>query len=182
VSARQSTKPIDADDAIQIPGELAVLPVSDAVIFPYMMVPLVLSDPDLLQLADDVLADSRVLGAFTQLPPSEEEEEEAESADAELYEVGTAVVIQKMLRFPDGNMRLLGQGIARIQRKRTMRTEPYMVSEIEIMDEPQPADAKDHGLHARRHEQLREDRRRFRKPFRRAEDRRDESRRAGPAC
>jgi ATP-dependent Lon protease len=142
VAARPSTKPIDADDdAVQIPPELAILPVSDAVIFPYMMVPLVLSDADLLQLADDVLADSRVLGAFTQLPAGDDDEED-DDEDGELYEIGTAVVIQKMLRFPDGNMRLLGQGIARIRRKRTMRTEPYMVSEIEVLDEPEPADAR----------------------------------------
>jgi ATP-dependent Lon protease len=143
VAARPSTKPIDADDdAVQIPSELAILPVSDAVIFPYMMVPLVLSDADLLQLADDVLADNRVLGAFTQLPAGEDDDDDDDDEDAELYEIGTAVVIQKMLRFPDGNMRLLGQGIARIRRKRTLRTEPYMVSEIEVLEEPEPADAR----------------------------------------
>ncbi|RKZ18220.1 endopeptidase La [bacterium] len=154
VTTRISPKPIDADDALEIPPELAVLPVSDAVIFPYMMVPLVLSDSDLLQLADDVLADNRVLGAFTQLPDDDGDDggeggeggegvdDEDEDDETALYEVGTAVVIQKMLRFPDGNMRLLGQGIARIRRKRTLRTEPYMVSEIEVLEEPEPADAR----------------------------------------
>ena len=139
---RPSKRPIDADDTVQIPSELAVLPVSDAVIFPYMMVPLVLSDADLLQLADDVLADNRVLGAFTQLPESEDAEDDDENPEAELYEIGTAVVIQKMLRFPDGNMRLLGQGIARIRRRRTLRTEPYMVAEIEVLEEPESTDAR----------------------------------------
>ena len=140
---RPSPRPIDADETVQIPSELAVLPVSDAVIFPYMMVPLVLSDSDLLQLADDVLADNRVLGAFTQLPESDDEEDDDDSnPEAELYEIGTAVVIQKMLRFPDGNMRLLGQGIARIRRQRTLRTEPYMVAEIEVLEEPEPDDAR----------------------------------------
>ncbi|RKZ10311.1 endopeptidase La, partial [bacterium] len=154
MTTRISPKPIDADDALEIPPELAVLPVSDAVIFPYMMVPLVLSDSDLLQLADDVLADNRVLGAFTQLPDDDGDDggeggeggegvdDEDEDDETALYEVGTAVVIQKMLRFPDGNMRLLGQGIARIRRKRTLRTEPYMVSEIEVLEEPEPADAR----------------------------------------
>jgi ATP-dependent Lon protease len=142
VPTRPSKRPIDADDTVQIPSELAVLPVSDAVIFPYMMVPLVLSDADLLQLADDVLADNRVLGAFTQLPESEDAEDDDENPEAELYEIGTAVVIQKMLRFPDGNMRLLGQGIARIRRRRTLRTEPYMVAEIEVLEEPESTDAR----------------------------------------
>jgi ATP-dependent Lon protease len=141
VSTKSSSRPIDADDTIQIPSELAVLPVSDAVIFPFMMVPLVLSDSDLLQLADDVLAGNRVLGAFTQLPESDDDDDDS-NPEAELYEIGTAVVIQKMLRFPDGNMRLLGQGIARIRRKRTLRTEPYMVAEIEVLEESEPDDAR----------------------------------------
>jgi ATP-dependent Lon protease len=144
VPTKPSSRPIDAEESIQIPPELAILPVSDAVIFPYMMVPLVLSDADLLQLADDVLADHRILGAFTQLPEAEGEEdgEDEDAVDAALYEIGTAVVIQKMLRFPDGNMRLLGQGIARIRRRRTLRTEPYMMAEVEVLAEPENSDAR----------------------------------------
>ena len=55
-------EPIEDSEFTRIPDEVAVLPISEAVIFPYMMVPLVLSDPNLIRLADDVLAESKVLG------------------------------------------------------------------------------------------------------------------------
>ena len=138
----------DVDGAVSIPSQLAVLPISDAVIFPYMMVPLVLSDENLIQLADDVLAESKVLGTFTQRPDEEGSEgssngdEATSTPDQDVFEVGTAVLIQKMLRFPDGSMRLLGQGVARIRRKKTVSTEPYMVSEVEVLEEIEKSDAR----------------------------------------
>jgi ATP-dependent Lon protease len=49
--------------------------------------------------------------------------------------VGTAVKIQKMLRFPDGSMRLLGQGIARCRIKEFVATEPYMLAGVELIEE-----------------------------------------------
>jgi ATP-dependent Lon protease len=113
------------------------------VIFPYMMVPLVLSDENLIQLADDVLADNKILGTFAQKPVPDDEDDEAETDEGEdIYEIGTAVVIQKMLRFPDGSMRLLGQGIARIRRKRYVKSEPYLVSKIEVLPEQKAGDSK----------------------------------------
>ncbi len=127
-------------EMVRIPEELAVLPISDAVIFPFMMVPLVLSDENLIELADDVLADSKILGTFAQRPEGDDEEET--SAEEEVYEYGCAVLIQKMLRFPDGSMRLLGQGIARIRREKTLQTEPYMVSRIEVLEEIRSDDSR----------------------------------------
>ncbi|HEX9639704.1 MAG TPA: endopeptidase La [Candidatus Krumholzibacteria bacterium] len=137
----RSTVP-DIVDGVHIPTKLAVLPISDAVIFPFMMVPLVLSDENLIQLADDVLAESKVLGTFAQLPEGDDDDEVELPEGEEIYEIGTAVVIQKMLRFPDGSMRLLGQGMARIRRKRYVSTEPYLVAEIELLEEDTKEDAK----------------------------------------
>ena len=135
----------DLESAVVVPDEVAVLPISDAVIFPFMMVPLVLSDANLIQLADDVLGESKVLGTFTQLPEVEPNGDGGEVEgvqEDDVYEIGTAVIIQKMLRFPDGSMRLLGQGISRIRRKRIKQTEPYMVAEIEVLPEKSSEDAK----------------------------------------
>lgn len=131
----------ESPEVVQIPDTLAILPISDAVIFPYMMVPLVLSDENLIQLADDVLAEAKILGTFAQTPEAEDEDEELPEGD-DIYEVGTAVVIQKMLRFPDGSMRLLGQGVARIRRKKYTQREPYLVAEVEVLPEPDADDAK----------------------------------------
>ena len=56
---------------VTLPATLPILPISEAVIFPYMMVPLVLSDANLIKLADECLAGDKILGAFAQRPDSE---------------------------------------------------------------------------------------------------------------
>ncbi|MEE9271262.1 MAG: endopeptidase La [Candidatus Krumholzibacteria bacterium] len=120
----------------QIPTELAILPVNDAVVFPLMMVPLLLNDPNLLQLADEALAAEKIIGAFAQKDP-----DEGKPGPEDIYEVGTAVHIQKMIRFPNGEMRLLGQGIVRVRVLEITQLEPYIRARIELLDEvEEPSD------------------------------------------
>jgi ATP-dependent Lon protease len=124
-----------------IPKEMPILPISEAVIFPAMMVPLVLSDTNLVRLADDCLAGDKILGAFAQKEVSPEEEENMAEEDL-IYHVGTAVKIQKMLRFPDGSMRLLGQGVARCRIKKVLGTKPYMQAQVEVIEEEVQEDSR----------------------------------------
>ncbi len=137
---------------VPVPEALPILPISDAVIFPFMMVPLVLSDENLIKLADDTLAGPKILGAFAQRPSSGEEsgdgdgnggggEEEREESE-DIYHVGTAVKIQKMLRFPDGSMRLLGQGIARIRVIDFQQQKPYLRAAVEVLPEEEQHDSQ----------------------------------------
>jgi len=125
-----------------LPAVLPVLPISEAVIFPYMMVPLVLSDENLIQLADECLAGDKILGAFTQRPLTDEQEEDDVPEADQIFSVGTAVRIQKMLRFPDGSMRLLGQGIARCRITRIAQTDPYIRASVEAIDEKVDEDSQ----------------------------------------
>ncbi|MFO7653136.1 MAG: endopeptidase La [Candidatus Krumholzibacteriia bacterium] len=121
---------------------MPILPISDAVIFPYMMVPLVLSDEKLIKLADDVLAGDKILGAFTQKPLAEGEDEDERSDQQSIYHVGTAVKIQKMLRFPDGSMRLLGQGVARCRITDFKTGKPYLLAEVKEVKEQEQDDSR----------------------------------------
>ena len=114
----------------QIPKELAVLPINDAVVFPLMMVPLLLNDPNLLQLADEALADQKIIGAFTQIDVND-----GQPGPEEIYKIGTAVHIQKMIRFPNGEMRLMGQGVTRIKIAEMTQSNPYMRARVETVDE-----------------------------------------------
>ena len=125
---------LDHGGEIRLPRELPILPISEAVIFPAMMVPLVLSDTNLVRLADDCLAGDKILGAFAQRDIENEDDEDIEDRDL-IYRVGTAVKIQKMLRFPDGSMRLLGQGIARCRIDDFLSDDPYMRARISLIDE-----------------------------------------------
>ena len=125
---------VDFEDQVdrltQIPKELAILPINDAVVFPLMTVPLLLNDPKLLRLADEALADRKIIGAFTQIDP-----EESQPEANEIHKVGTAVHIQKMIRFPNGEMRLLGQGITRIKIDEFTQIEPFMRATVNVVDE-----------------------------------------------
>jgi ATP-dependent Lon protease len=114
----------------QVPSELAIVPINDAVVFPLMMVPLALNDPDLLRLADETLAEHKIIGAFTQ-----RETEVDKPAPEQIYQVGTAVHIQKMIRFPNGEMRLMGQGLSRIRVVEILQVNPYMKAKVEVLEE-----------------------------------------------
>lgn len=127
-------KTLDLDDVAlamrDIPTELAILPVNDAVVFPLMMVPLILRDPNLLRLADEALADHKIIGAFTQSNPDTDH-----PGPEDIYRVGTAIHIQKMIRFPNGEMRLLAQGIARIRLREVTQVAPYLRGSVDVVTE-----------------------------------------------
>ncbi len=128
-------------EEVFLPAEMPILPISEAVIFPAMMVPLVLSDTNLVRLADDCLAGDKILGTFAQRELISDEEGEVDEKDL-IYHVGTAVKIQKMLRFPDGSMRLLGQGVARCRIKNFVEGKPYMKAEVELIEETVQEDSR----------------------------------------
>ncbi|HEU4364679.1 MAG TPA: endopeptidase La [Candidatus Krumholzibacteria bacterium] len=113
-----------------IPAELAILPINDAVVFPLMMVPLILRDPALLRLADEALAEHKIIGAFTQ-----RNQETEHPGPEDIYPVGTAIHIQKMIRFPNGEMRLLAQGISRVKLTEVTQVVPYLKGRIEALEE-----------------------------------------------
>ncbi len=135
---------------LTLPATLPILPISEAVIFPYMMVPLVLSDANLIKLADECLAGDKILGAFAQRSEALEEgdfeldgpDDDPEGDADQIYDVGTAVRIQKMLRFPDGSMRLLGQGVARCRIEAVLQEEPYLRAAVSAMPEESADDSQ----------------------------------------
>jgi ATP-dependent Lon protease len=129
----KSRSTLEFEDTVQvgsIPSELAILPINDAVVFPLMMVPLILRDPNLLRLADEALAEHKIIGAFTQ----KNQETEHPGPD-DIYTVGTAIHIQKMIRFPNGEMRLLAQGIARIELTEVTQVVPYLKAKVRPLEE-----------------------------------------------
>ncbi len=141
-NTKESAGPMTTGERI-LPEVVPVLPISEAVIFPYMMVPLVLSDPNLIKLADECLAGDKILGAFAQRELEDGEDEDDTRSEAEqIYRIGTAVRIQKMLRFPDGSMRLLGQGIARCRILDITQVEPYIRAAIELVPEKADEDSR----------------------------------------
>ena len=137
----------DSGRSLEVPEVLPVVPLRGLVVFPQMMLPLVVSEPSLMALADEALAGRKMFGLFTVAPDEDEEsgssgageEDDAparvEAVDSaqDLAPVGTLAVIHKMLRFPDGGMRLLIQGLARIRLLETVQEKPFLKGKIEVL-------------------------------------------------
>ncbi|MFO1478095.1 MAG: endopeptidase La [Verrucomicrobiota bacterium] len=114
--------------AHSLPQELAILGLSDIVIFPGMVAPLLVETPGSIKLIDDVAGGERLLGVALQRKP------EAENpTPEEIHEVGCAARLLKMLKFPDNTVRVLVEGLWRIRIKEYTTTEPYLSAKFELM-------------------------------------------------
>ncbi|HEU5476962.1 MAG TPA: endopeptidase La [Gaiellaceae bacterium] len=112
----------------EIPTELPVLPLKETVVFPDSMTPLAIGQERSIQLVDDVVGGERVLALVT----VRDEDVEVPGWD-DLYEVGTAAVVHKMIRVPDGTMRILVQGLRRIRLEEPLTDDPYLVARFSPM-------------------------------------------------
>ena len=113
-------------EPVAIPALLPVLPLKDTVVFPQSMSPLAIGQPRSVKLVDDVLSGDRLLALVTSRDPEIEQ-----PGFADLHEIGTAALVHRMLRMPDGTLRVLVQGVSRIRLGRPLRDEPYLVAEIQ---------------------------------------------------
>src|SRR5215831_11648167 len=111
-----------------LPQLLPVLVLSDIVIFPGMVAPLLVETPPSTRLIDDVVAGDRLLGVALQRKP----EAENPTPD-EMYEVGCAARLLKMLKFPDNTVRVLVEGLWRIHIKEYINHDPYLSAKFELM-------------------------------------------------
>lgn len=100
------------DEKINIPESLPVLVLRDIVVFPYMIVPLYVGRSKSKKAVDRALNTDRLILLLTQKEPHVEDPKEDE-----LYMVGTVALIVRMLKLPDGRMRVLVQGISRVKIK-----------------------------------------------------------------
>jgi ATP-dependent Lon protease len=125
----QKTVNVDIEKLANEP--ISILPIKSTVVFPSLVMPLMVAEARYTKLVDDTLMAGKPLGLFTQKNPDIEQP----TVD-DIYTVGVAGHILKMLRFPDGSVRFLIQGIARIRIKKMLETEPFWKAEIEVPDEP----------------------------------------------
>ncbi len=116
-------------EEINIPSRIPVLPLRDAVAFPHILNPMAITLPRNIKLVDDALNSDKIIGLVLQ-----KGEEEFPSPE-NLYRVGTAGVIFRMFRLPDGSLRILVKGLERFRIKEFVSNDPYYVAEIEILKE-----------------------------------------------
>src|SRR4051812_21570538 len=125
---------VNGDRPLSIPGELPVLPLRDTVLFPNSFMPLAVAREASGRLIDEATTAGRMIGVFSQREASVEE-----PLLDDMYPIGTATHIHKMFKLPDGSLRLIVQGLARVRLERIVQTRPYLrgavVSAEEILRE-----------------------------------------------
>lgn len=113
------------EDYGNIPEELPVLPLRGIIVYPQMTIPLTVGQARSIKLVDDVVAGDRYVGLFTSKDP------ELEVPDPDqIHRVGTLASVHRLFRAPDGTIRLLVQGLSRIEIDEYVSTEPYLRAKV----------------------------------------------------
>jgi ATP-dependent Lon protease len=124
------TQPIDVgtQGEVEIPPSLPVLPIKDMVVFPDSATPLAIGQERSVKLIDDVVARDGMLA----LVAAKHSDVEQPGWD-DLYEVGTAAIVHKMLKVPDGTLRVLVQGLRRVRLESRLQDEPYLIGRFSVV-------------------------------------------------
>src|SRR5437764_3960045 len=132
-SAKRSdiAKTSDAEDRAmpRVPQELSILPLREFVMFPGSVLPLTVSRPASIKLLDETLPLTKIVGFLTQ-----REEEKEEPAPPDLYHVGTAAIVLKLLRKAENNIVIVVQGLRRFAMRKIIATQPYLRAEIDLLN------------------------------------------------
>jgi ATP-dependent Lon protease len=112
------------------PDILPILPLRGVVVYPQTAVPLTVGQPRSIKLVDDVVGGDKLVGLVASINP------ELESpGPKDLYPVGTVAIVHRLLRAPDGTIRLLVQGMDRFRLGEFVTEEPYLKARIELAPE-----------------------------------------------
>jgi len=115
---------------ITLPEELPILPLRDTVLYPHSFMPLAVARESSVQLIDDAIAGGKLIGVFTQHDATVEE-----PVQDDLHTVGTVSHIHKMFKLPDGSLRLIVQGLARLTLDAVVSTQPYLRARVNVATE-----------------------------------------------
>lgn len=120
----------DQGQKLNIPKELPVLMLRDIVVFPYMVVPLFVGREKSKNAIDHALSTHRMILLLTQ---KNMEIEEPKSED--VYKMGTVALVMRMLKLPDGRVRILAQGLVRAEVRELDEEKPYYSAKIKVIRE-----------------------------------------------
>jgi len=111
--------------SFRVPPEMPVLPLRDTVLFPQAFMPLAVARESSVKLIDDAVSSGQTIAVFAQREAGEDE-----PTQADLYPVGTASQIHKMFKLPDGSLRIIVQGLARVRLEEITANRPYLRGRI----------------------------------------------------
>jgi len=114
----------------EFPSVIPILPLRGLVGYPHTPIPLTIGQPRSVRLIDDVVGGDRLVGLVTSRQPEIEQ-----PGPGQLYRFGTIAALERMLRAPDGTIRLLLQGLARFELGDFVTEQPYLRAEITLRPE-----------------------------------------------
>jgi ATP-dependent Lon protease len=120
----------DSEGETLVPDELAILPLRGVVVYPLTFQALNVGQPRSIQLVDDATVGKTLIGLVT----SRDDEIEEPSAD-DVHQVGVAAAIHRMIKSPDGTIRLLVQGVERIRIEEWIAEKPYLRARVSTVPE-----------------------------------------------
>src|SRR5712691_3168884 len=129
------------DSRLAVPDILGILPLRSAVVFPHAVVPLAAGRPASVRLIEEAMKGGRLVGAIMQKDPSEDT-----PYFTRLHRVGTVTLIHKVLKQPDGTLRLVVQGLSRFRIVEVLATTPYLRARVESLPEEEPQDLEAQAL------------------------------------
>jgi len=117
-----------ADEGLaDIPSELAILPLRNVVVYPLTALPLTVGRPRSIRLIDDAVLGKRMIGLVAAKDP-----EQDDPGPDDVYQVGTAALVHRLRKAPNGTVILLVQGLERIKIREFTQSEPYLKAEVEV--------------------------------------------------
>ncbi len=128
---------LEKNDQPVIPDILPILPIRDMVVFPGTVVPLTIRRDASLKLLDASLPESKIIGLIAQRDGAKDD-----PAPEDLYGVGTAVTVLKLLRQPDETVLIIAQALQRIAADRFILTHPFLKAEVRVLESSSPPESK----------------------------------------
>ena len=128
--AKTEEKNSDLQQSIEIPKKLPLLPIRDIVVFPYMVLPLFVGREMSIKAIEVALEGNRMIFLTSQKDINVEN-----PSPSDLYSMGTVGVIMRMLKLPDGRIKILVQGVSRAKTVKFHQKEPYYQVEIKPFPE-----------------------------------------------
>ncbi|MGH7472529.1 MAG: endopeptidase La [Candidatus Methylomirabilales bacterium] len=120
MTAQDAAQRRPPDAAAPIPRDLPLLPLRGTVLFPHVILPILVGQEKSIRLVDEVVVGNRMIGVVAL-----KEQEAQDPRPDDLFPLGTAAVIAKMLKLPDGTISIMVQGLERIRLGQMTQTEPY---------------------------------------------------------
>jgi ATP-dependent Lon protease len=123
-------EPDVSEHPVSVPSQLMILPLRDTVLFPNSFMPLAVARESSIRLIEQAIENDKLVGVFTQRDAALEV-----PGQEDLFPVGTMTHVHKMFKLADGSLRLIVQGLARVNLDQVQETEPFIRADVSEAEE-----------------------------------------------